>query len=147
MLETYQIPGHLIEIEITEGVLLQDIEQCIAVLKELKALKIKISVDDFGTGYSSLNYLKRLPLDVLKIDRSFVKESTSSKEDMQICCTIIKLAESLNLQTVAEGVESQEQLDILVEHQCDMFQGYYFSRPVSGLEIAKMTVRQSLSRA
>lgn len=142
ILDTFQISGELLEIEITEGVLLQDIEQCISVLNDLKKLKVKISVDDFGTGYSSLNYLKRLPLDVLKIDRSFVIESTVSEEDRQICSTIINLAESLNLQTVAEGVETKEQLNLLVKNRCDMFQGYYFSKPVSGQEIVTLIQKQ-----
>jgi Amt family ammonium transporter len=136
LLQTHDIPGELLEIEITEGVLLQDIDRCIEVLNALKELNIKISVDDFGTGYSSLNYLKRLPLDVLKIDRSFVEESTSSQEDSQICFTIIKLAESLHLKTVAEGVESEAQFRMLLEKDCHMFQGYYFSKPVSAGEIA-----------
>ncbi len=129
MLE-HGISGELLEFEITEGVLLQDINRCIEVLGELKALKILISVDDFGTGYSSLNYLKRLPIDILKIDRSFVDESTSSREDSEICETIIKLADSLDLVTIAEGVETQSQFQTLLEKGCDLFQGYYFSRPL-----------------
>lgn len=138
LLERYQISGSLLEIEITEGVLLQDVNRCIDVLNALKKLEIKVSVDDFGTGYSSLNYLKRLPLDVLKIDRSFVKESTSSHEDHQICSTIIKLAESLGLQTVAEGVETEEQYLLLLDQGCAMFQGYYFSKPLKQDEVSRL---------
>lgn len=141
LLEKYEIPGELIEFEITEGVLLHDINRCIEVLNELQKLRIKVSVDDFGTGYSSLNYLKRLPLDVLKIDRCFVAESTSSNEDYQICATIIKLAESLGLQTVAEGVETEVQYQMLLKEGCAMFQGYYFSKPLQPDEISTMLER------
>lgn len=125
------IPGELLEIEITEGVLMTDIEQCIAVMSELKALNIQLSIDDFGTGYSSLNYLKRLPIDVLKIDRSFVDECASSIEDGQIVTTIINLAKNLDLKTVAEGVETLDQVNFLASHGCNMFQGYYFYKPLS----------------
>lgn len=137
-LQKYGIAGEMLEIEITEGVLLQDINRCIEVLKALKQMSIKIAVDDFGTGYSSLNYLKRLPLDVLKIDRSFVDESTTSKEDSQICSTIINLAESLDLQTVAEGVETQTQYQLLKNKGCNMFQGFYLSKPLSAEQIVDL---------
>jgi Amt family ammonium transporter len=130
------LDGSLLEFEITEGVLLTDIERCIEVMSLIKALKIKISIDDFGTGYSSLNYLKRLPIDVLKIDRSFIDECASTVEDGQICATIISLASNLDLSTVAEGVETQEQLDFLVAQGCSIFQGFYFYKPASPKDIA-----------
>lgn len=132
------IPGKLLEIEITEGVLIQDIERCIEVMEELKRLEISISIDDFGTGYSSLNYLKRLPIDILKIDQSFVDECASKEEDGEICATIINLAKSLNLDTVAEGVETQEQLETLTSMGCEVFQGYYFYKPLRAEEIGKL---------
>lgn len=140
----YDIPGELLEFEITEGVLLHDINRCIQVLDQLKQLRIKISVDDFGTGYSSLNYLKRLPLDILKIDRSFVDESTSSREDSQICATIINLAESLELTTVAEGVETQAQFKLLLEKGCELFQGYYFNKPLKPDEIQTLLTKATV---
>lgn len=131
------IDGTLLEIEITESVLLNDIESCIRVMTELKKLNVKISVDDFGTGYSSLNYLKRLPIDILKIDRSFVKECDSVVEDGKICSTIINLANNLDLMTVAEGVETDAQLNFLTSHGCDVFQGYLFYKPLSAKDVIK----------
>ncbi len=127
----YGILGEWIEFEVTEGVFLNDIEKCIAVLKQLQALNIAISIDDFGTGYSSLNYLKALPVDVLKIDRAFVNECATVKEDAKICSTIIELAQSLDLRTVAEGVENQAQLEFLSDNGCNEFQGFYFYRPLT----------------
>ncbi|MGH1461427.1 MAG: ammonium transporter [Neptuniibacter sp.] len=137
------IPGRLLEVEITEGVLIQDIARCIEVMEELKRLEISISIDDFGTGYSSLNYLKRLPLDILKIDQSFVEECASKEEDGEICATIINLARSLNLNTVAEGVETKEQLQTLIDLGCDVFQGYYFYKPIRAEEISKLLSKNS----
>lgn len=127
---TYNIPGHWLELEVTESVFLNDIERCINVLQQLKSLDITISIDDFGTGYSSLNYLKNLPIDVLKIDRSFVQECAELNEDAKICATIVALAASLGLKTVAEGVETPAQFSFLIENNCDLFQGFYFHRPL-----------------
>ena len=139
-LNAYGIEGCLLEIEITEGVLLQDIQRCIEVMAELKALDIKISVDDFGTGYSSLSYLKRLPLDILKIDQSFVEECDSHTEDAKICETIIHLARSLELLIVAEGVETAPQVAMLKSLGCEVFQGYYYHKPMISSDIAKLLI-------
>lgn len=128
-LTEHGINGEYLEFEITEGILIQDIENCIAVLNQLKALHIKVSIDDFGTGYSSLSYLKKLPLDILKIDRSFVNECDSKTEDAEICATIINLAKNLSLLTVAEGVETQSQFKTLQKMGCQLYQGYYFHLP------------------
>jgi Amt family ammonium transporter len=140
-LEYYGIEGCWLEIEITEGVLLKDIQRCIDVMAELKALDIKISVDDFGTGYSSLSYLKRLPLDILKIDQSFVEECDSHVEDTKICETIIHLAQSLELAIVAEGVETAPQAEMLKSLGCEIFQGYYYHKPMKSNEIAKLLIK------
>ena len=129
-LEKNNISGEHLEVEITEGVLLTEVEKCIDVLSQLKAMNIKISIDDFGTGYSSLSYLKRLPINILKIDRSFVNECASVTEDGQICSTIINLANNLGLKTIAEGVETEEQKAFLLRNGCSNFQGYLFSKPV-----------------
>ncbi|WP_416306459.1 ammonium transporter [Neptunicella sp. SCSIO 80796] len=134
-LDRYQITGSRLEFEITEGVLVTDIEHCIRAMDELQGLGIKISIDDFGTGYSSLNYLKRLPIDVLKIDRSFVDECASIVEDGQICATIISLANNLELEVVAEGVETIQQLNFLTEKGCTVFQGFYFYKPMPAEDI------------
>ncbi|WP_421856788.1 EAL domain-containing protein [Marinomonas sp.] len=138
-LNVYGIEGSLLEIEITEGVLLQDIQRCIEVMAELKALDIRISVDDFGTGYSSLSYLKRLPLDILKIDQSFVEECDRHTEDTKICETIIHLARSLELVIVAEGVETAPQAEMLKSLGCEIFQGYYY-KPMISSDIAKLLI-------
>ncbi|MBR7887747.1 ammonium transporter [Marinomonas sp. A79] len=134
----YDIDGRFVEIEITEGVLLSDVERCIEVMAELKALNIKISIDDFGTGYSSLSYLKKLPLDILKIDQSFVNECDSHSEDGKICETIIQLAKNLDLGIVAEGVETAEQVEKLASLGCEIFQGYYFYKPMENLDMGEL---------
>lgn len=136
------VSGNLLEIEITEGVLVQDIERCIEVLHQLKALDILVSVDDFGTGYSSLNYLKRLPIDILKIDQSFVVECDTDEGDAQICSTIINLAHNLKLKTVAEGVEREEQYKLLMDMGCSIFQGYYFHKPLEIEQLEKLLADQ-----
>ena len=128
--QRFDIDGALLEFEITEGVLTGNTEQSIAAMKALKKTNIRLSIDDFGTGYSSLSYLKKFPVDVLKIDQAFIRECQSKREDAAICKTIITLGKSLGLQIIAEGVETIEQLTFLKQHDCDIYQGYYFSRPI-----------------
>lgn len=134
-MERVKVDGNWVEIEITEGVLLTYFERCIAVMSELKTLTIVLSIDDFGTGYSSLNYLKRLPIDILKIDRSFANECATLKEDGQIVSTIISLVHNLELKTIAEGVETLEQFNYLLSKGCEVFQGYYFYQPIGAAEV------------
>jgi len=124
------ISGHNIELEITESLLMENIEATIQILHDLKEIGVSISIDDFGTGYSSLSYLQRLPVDTLKIDKSFVDSITSSAEDVWIVENTISLASGLKLKTVAEGVETQEQKAILSTLGCDILQGYLYSKPV-----------------
>ena len=119
-----------LEIELTESLIMKDVDQAICILKALKGLGVTLSIDDFGTGYSSLAYLKRFPIDVLKIDRSFVADITSDPDDAAIVSSIISLAHNLRLKVIAEGVETREQLDYLRRDGCDQVQGYYFSKPV-----------------
>ncbi|MDH3217913.1 MAG: EAL domain-containing protein [Gammaproteobacteria bacterium] len=126
--ETGTNPAQL-KLEITEGLAMADIEHSIDTMKKLQKLGISFSVDDFGTGYSSLNYLNRLPIDELKIDQSFVRDISSSSDNAVIVDTIIVMARQLNLQVIAEGIESRAELDYLKSKHCDYFQGYYFSRP------------------
>ncbi|PFA69388.1 diguanylate cyclase [Bacillus sp. AFS015802] len=133
-LSTYMIPASCIEIEITEGAM-QDTQQTLKMLKKLKDLGVYISVDDFGTGYSSLHYLKRFPIDILKIDQSFVKEIGMNQKDSAITTTIIHLAHSLGLEVIAEGVEREGQVDFLKEANCQKAQGYFFSKPIGPKEI------------
>ena len=121
----------LIEIELTESLLMKDAEETVRVLTSLKASGVTLSVDDFGTGYSSLAYLRRFPLDELKIDGSFVRDATTEPEDAEIIVAIITLAHNLKLKVVAEGVETEAQLRFLRSHGCEEMQGYYFARPQS----------------
>ncbi|MCP4408850.1 MAG: EAL domain-containing protein [Gammaproteobacteria bacterium] len=118
-------------LELTEGILVENLEDTIQKMEALKRLGVRFSIDDFGTGYSSLAYLKRLPLDEIKIDRSFVCDITTDPSDANLVETIITMADHLGLEVVAEGVEAEEQLEFLREKGCRIFQGYYFSRPRS----------------
>jgi Amt family ammonium transporter len=127
----HDIQPELIEVEITEGAITGNTKESIASMTALKSINIKLAVDDFGTGYSSLSYLKKFPVDILKIDRAFVTECNSNREDAAICVAIITLAKSLGLQTVAEGVETAEQLAFLKKYDCDIYQGFYFSHPLA----------------
>ena len=119
-----------LELELTESAVMHDAETSIEILRSLSGLGVRISVDDFGTGYSSLSYLRRLPLDKLKIDHSFIQEVTTSRDDAQIVRAIVSLAHSLHLKVIAEGVETEEQLDFLRRLGCDQYQGYFCSKPV-----------------
>ena len=130
-----------LELEITESLLMENIERNVERLKTLRALDVTIAIDDFGTGYSSLNYLARLPMDTLKIDRSFVAGMSASPENRTIVSTIISLAHSLGLKVVAEGVETDEQLKILRLLKCDEMQGFLLGRPVASDEIANFLGR------
>jgi len=124
------LPAHLLELEITESAVMEEPEEARAILVRLKEMGITLAIDDFGTGYSSLAYLKRFPIDHLKIDRSFVTDIEHDANDAAIVVSIIALARSLGLKTIAEGVESDAQLALLREHGCDELQGYLFSRPL-----------------
>lgn len=129
------LSAHMLKLEITESAVMEDAEKAIDVLHELKALGVAISVDDFGTGYSSLAYLRRFPIDQLKVDRSFVQEVTQHPDSAAIVRSIIGLARSLRLQTVAEGVETEAQRNFLKEAGCDLLQGFFFSRPLPPEEL------------
>ncbi|RZT11332.1 PAS domain S-box-containing protein/diguanylate cyclase (GGDEF) domain-containing protein [Duganella sp. CF402] len=132
------IAPELLELELTESSLMSNAEETISVLQNLKALGIQISIDDFGTGYSSLAYLKRFPIDKLKIDIAFVREVTSNPDDAAIVLAIINMAHSLKLDVIAEGVEKDAQLSYLRRHGCDEMQGYYFSRPLPEADFEAM---------
>ena len=136
-IESADIPGSCIELEITESLLMENIEETLQILKQLKALGVSISIDDFGTGYSSLSYLKNLPVDKLKIDKSFIDGLPDSKDDYSIVSSILALATNLDLGTIAEGVETEEQKYCLSMLGCDALQGYLFSRPIPEREFLK----------
>jgi EAL domain-containing protein (putative c-di-GMP-specific phosphodiesterase class I) len=139
-----KIDSNYLELEVTESSLMQNTEAAVETLGELKKLGVKISIDDFGTGYSSLGYLKRLPLDVLKIDKSFVQDVTGNPEDAAIVMTIISLAHNLNLKVIAEGVEIEEQLKFLQLLRCDEWQGYLYSKPVSSEAFRELLMENSV---
>ncbi len=128
-------PARLLELEITESTLMHDIAETQSKLQEIAAMGVRLVIDDFGTGYSSLSYLKRFPVNKLKVDQSFVRDLTSDPEDAAIVSAIVGLAKSLGLTTLAEGVETREQLDVLVGLGCEQFQGYLFSRPLPPAEV------------
>ena len=141
------VAAHWLEVELTESSLMENTQHTIASLQRLRAMGVKISIDDFGTGYSSLAYLRRFPIDTLKIDIAFIREVTSNPQDAAITRTIIELAHSLELRVVAEGVESQAQLAFLKAAGCDQIQGYLFSRPLPMLELERLLLeKRSLER-
>jgi EAL domain-containing protein (putative c-di-GMP-specific phosphodiesterase class I) len=125
------IDCRLIELEITESMLMHNPAEAAGMLHRLKRIGVRVSIDDFGTGFSSLAYLKRFPLDALKIDRTFVRDLTVDSDDAEIALAIISLAHNLKLKVVAEGVETEAQMNFLRSHGCDEMQGYYFARPLS----------------
>lgn len=143
-LREHAIPASLLELEITESAAMHSAEATIVKLRELKALGVTISIDDFGTGYSSLAYLKRFPVDTLKIDRSFVIGLPGDTDDAAIARAIVNLAHSLRLKVIAEGVENQEQQQFLAGLDCDQMQGYLLSPPVPANEFAALLLRHEL---
>ncbi|MCK9701611.1 EAL domain-containing protein [Pseudomonas syringae pv. syringae] len=131
-LTLHQLPASMLKLEITEGIVIQNLDDTILKMLSLKALGVSFAMDDFGTGYSSLTYLKRLPVDTLKIDQSFVQDATSDPNDAEIIRAIVAMAQSLNLNVIAEGVETSEQLAFLEKVGCYTYQGYLFSEPLPG---------------
>ena len=130
-----------LELEVAEGQIMNHPEDAIAVLNKLRDMGIGLAIDDFGTGYSSLSYLKRLPIDKLKIDQTFICGLPEDEEDVEIAKAVIALAKSLKLSVIAEGVETQEQRDFLVEHGCENIQGYFYSKPLLAHEMEKMFLK------
>ncbi|MEB3336559.1 MAG: bifunctional diguanylate cyclase/phosphodiesterase, partial [Leptolyngbyaceae bacterium] len=128
----------LLVLELTETSIMEDLENTISTLEKLKAMGVQVSIDDFGIGYSSLNYLKRLPLDTLKIDQSFIRNIATDSNDAAISTAIIAMAQSLKLKVIAEGVETEEQLNFLRKHGCHGMQGFFFSHPIPAAELDKM---------
>jgi diguanylate cyclase (GGDEF)-like protein/PAS domain S-box-containing protein len=142
ILEQTALPPHLLELELTESLLLDNVESVIATCQQLRSLGIKLSIDDFGTGYSSLSYLKRFPVHYVKVDQSFIRDLGRNPEDAAITCAIIAMAHGLGLKVVAEGVETQVQLDFLKEHHCDEIQGYLVSPALPASAFAQLLHEQ-----
>lgn len=136
------LEARYLEVELTESAVMSDPEQSITVLEQLSAMGVLVSVDDFGTGYSSMSYLRRFPIDKLKIDRVFIDEIVTRPEDASIVRAIVSLAHSLNLKAVAEGVETADQLDFLNAAGCDEYQGYHFSHPLPAVDFERL-IRES----
>jgi len=135
------IQASRLDFEITESVLMEDVDIILPILQEIKEYGCSISIDDFGTGYSSLSYLKRLPISKLKIDQSFIREIMHDNDDAIIVNAVIALAHSLGLKVIAEGVEDKEQLEYLTEQNCDVVQGYYYSRPLAANEFYQWAIQ------
>jgi EAL domain-containing protein (putative c-di-GMP-specific phosphodiesterase class I) len=142
-LKSSGLEARYLEIELTESVVMHDAPQLGTMLDELKAIGVHVAIDDFGTGYSSLTYLKRFPVDRLKVDRSFVENLATDTDDATIVRTIINLGHNFGLKVVAEGVEDPDQIDFLRRHHCDEVQGYYFSRPVPAEQFAELFAKFS----
>ncbi|OLU16379.1 MULTISPECIES: bifunctional diguanylate cyclase/phosphodiesterase [unclassified Pseudomonas] len=143
ILEEEQLPPELLELELTEGLLLEATDGTRSQLNALKQLGLTLAMDDFGTGYSSLSYLKKFPIDVIKIDRSFIKDIPESEDDMEITSAVIAMAHNLKLKVVAEGVETPAQLAFLRRQHCDIGQGYLFDRPIPGRDLVESLKRYS----
>lgn len=137
------LPAQSLELELTESMIMGNPQESVSILSKLKALGLTIAVDDFGTGYSSLSYLKRFPIDTLKIDREFVRDITNDPDDAAITSAIIALAHNLDLNVVAEGVETQEQLNFLAMQGCDQVQGFLLSKPLSAADFLTLLKNQS----
>ena len=144
-LRTHRVDPQLLELEITESLLMRNVQETTASMKRFRAAGLRLSIDDFGTGYSSLGYLRQFPVDALKIDRSFVKDLQTSEDDAAICAAVIAMARELKLKVIAEGVENDDQLDFLRRHRCDQVQGYLIGRPapVSEIETILASARES----
>ena len=142
MLDEYSLPPWALELEITESILMYDIEKAAAKLLELEKIGISTAIDDFGTGYSSLNYLKVLPVRKLKIDRSFIMDLHVGRADEAIVRAIIAMAGGLEKEIIAEGVETEEQLDFLLREGCFNIQGFYYSKPLPEEEALKLLSRE-----
>jgi diguanylate cyclase (GGDEF)-like protein len=145
VLERARLPGRLLEIEITETMLVQDVAATLSTLKGLQDLDVRLSIDDFGTGYSSLSYLQRFDIDQLKIDRSFVSGMLPDNDNETITAAIIAMADALKLEVIAEGVETREQVQLLQRRGCHLMQGYYFSRPLPAAQVTALLVEAAHS--
>jgi len=143
MLRDTDLPPEALNLDITESAILNQPESVVRTLKRLRDAGVLFSIDDFGTGYSSLAQLQQLPVDTLKVDRSFISHMGSNPEDMEIVKAVIALAHSLDLDVVAEGVEQQEQISTLVDLKCECVQGYFFHRPLRASKVVELLKSQA----
>ncbi|MBP0445262.1 EAL domain-containing protein, partial [Roseomonas sp. SSH11] len=145
-LEESGLPPHRLEIEITEGVLLAETEETLATLRRLRAAGVRIAMDDFGTGYSSLVYLQKFPFDKVKIDRSFIRNLEADPSAAAILRAILRMSQALGLRTLAEGVESAEEAEMLRQEGCEAAQGFFFAPPLPPEELARLLAQPELVR-
>lgn len=145
-LDASALPPHCLELELTESILISDTAKVLATVEQIKRLGVKLSIDDFGTGYSCLAYLKRFQVDRLKIDQSFIRHITTDGNDEAIVQAIVQLARSLDIKTVAEGVETKQSLDLLIGLGCDEAQGYHFAKPMNALDAARFLAERAGER-
>jgi EAL domain-containing protein (putative c-di-GMP-specific phosphodiesterase class I) len=143
VLQETELDPHYLELELTESLLLSNEDVMFEVLGELQKMGVKLAIDDFGTGYSSLNYLKRIPVTKLKIDRTFIQDLAEGSDDAAITTAIINMAKCLKLKVTAEGVERQAQLSQLRKYGCDEAQGYFFGQPLSATEVTKELIEHT----
>ncbi len=143
ILKQSELDPYYMELEITENLIMRDLDNAVTTLQTLKSMGVQLAIDDFGTGYSSLNYLKRFPIDRLKIDQSFVRDIDTDPDDAAISSAVIAMAHNMKLKVIAEGVETEAQLNYLKSHFCDEVQGYYFSRPLPANEITAVLKKAS----
>lgn len=137
VIDEYDVPHNFIELEITESILLDDLSYAVDTIEKLHNLGFKIAMDDFGSGYSSLNILNKLSIDVLKLDREFLNDSSNSKKGKIVISDIISMAKDLNMEVICEGVETREQVDFLKTTECDKIQGYFYAKPMSLIKFEK----------
>ena len=147
VLSEHRIDPSRLELEITESLMVEDIKSTIKILEDIKALGVGLSIDDFGTGYSSLSYLNQLPVDTMKIDRSFIFPMLEAKEKQDLVNNLIKLGHDMGIEIVAEGVEDEQQLQVLKEYGCDVIQGYFYSPPVCAEDYVKLIEKYPVSEA
>jgi EAL domain-containing protein (putative c-di-GMP-specific phosphodiesterase class I) len=137
LLDKFSLSAQIFELELTEQTLVKNIDHTIAMMDRLKVMGFSFAIDDFGTGYSSLAYIKKMPIDVIKIDKSFVFGMLENHADYQIIMSTIAMVKNLDLTVIAEGVETAAQLRSLTENNCDLIQGYYFSKPIPEIDLAE----------
>ncbi|MBT4838434.1 MAG: EAL domain-containing protein, partial [Methylococcales bacterium] len=145
IIREFDITPALLKLEITESTVIDNVEEIIQKMHKLKSFGLHFSMDDFGTGYSSLSYLRKLPLDQLKIDQSFVHDITTDKSDAMIVETIISMGHHLGLDVIAEGVESDQEIQFLHENGCNSYQGYFCSKPIPANEFEQLIIAQNIT--
>jgi EAL domain-containing protein (putative c-di-GMP-specific phosphodiesterase class I) len=145
VLRTYDVEPSFLQVEITESAIMVDPERALQTLQDLRKAGVRIAIDDFGVGYSSLGYLRKLPADELKIDKSFVLNMAVNRDDASIVRSVVGLGHNLGLRVVAEGLDNKRSLDMLVEMGCDMGQGFFLSRPVPASELTAWMQRPPLA--